>query len=113
MAYAVWPGPRVAAVPATGGYVTAAPRAALSWADAPCVLGSCSRKRSSIRGSGARQHREDALDVVAELLHEVGEERPHRLVGDVAVVGDRPRREPEVGLGRRHLAGVAEAEHGS
>src|SRR6478735_9421658 len=88
-------------------------RRALGWVvlTAPCTLvlrarGAARRALSSVAG----QHGEDAFDVVAELLHEVGEERRGRLVGDLAVVGDEPRPEGHVGLGRGHLAGVAEAE---
>src|SRR4051812_42976426 len=77
---------------------------ALTWIDARTGPG------RPVRDSVAGQHREDAFDVVAELLHEVAEEGRGRLVGDLAVVGDESRPEGHVGLRGGHLAGVAEAE---
>ena len=52
------------------------------------VFGNASALRSA---SGSREDREDAFDVVAELPHEVAQERRRRVVGDLAVVGEDAR----------------------
>ena len=59
----------------------------------------------------ARQDGQHPHDMVAELGQVVLEEVSGRLVGALAVAGEDLGGEADVGLGRGHLAGVAEAQH--
>src|SRR4051794_16425902 len=61
----------------------------------------------------AGQDGQDAGDVVTELPQVVAQELLGGVVDDLAVPGKGLGREPDVGLGGGHLAGVAKAEHGT
>ena len=62
-----------------------------------CATWSGAGDRCRLRSaSGSREDRKDPLDVVAKLLHEVGQERNRRLVGDLAVDGEQAGLEGDV-----------------